>query len=82
MHMYVYIYVYIYIYIYIHTEELHIIYNKLCYMGGGDSRMTIAFPRGQDRKYGQFSYFQFARIQIEGLKLSHNHCLRSLQNAL
>ena len=31
--------------------------------------------------YGQFSYFQFARFQAEGLK-SQSHCLFSLQHAL
>ena len=32
-------------------------------------------------EYGHFSYFRFAKFQVEGLK-SQNRCLCSLQNAL
>ena len=44
------------------------------------SSRSLAFQRA-DSEYGQFSKFQFARFQTEGLK-SQNHCLFSLQDAL
>ena len=61
--------IYIYIYIHIHLST----------WVGASHKCFV--PDKPSPVYGQFSSFQFARFQIEGLK-SQNHCLCSLQIAL